>query len=493
MRRARLAFHRIVLEGHTVDTDELADELYSATEIEVAPDTAPLVEQIRVRGLHGRFNYDLNLQASVENARLTLFYGNNGSGKTTILRLVWDLLSPAPTRGHRTRIGEVAFSEFTVLLSDNVTISATRKLASAGPFEIETRRKGRLVSRSHWPERHAYDDVFDEWPLHTFEARLEALDDDVAEVGRIALARRKYLSTLEKLGAAPYYLADDRSTSSDELEPRRATADARRIRAQRETTHSVSVAKGGLPDELERSIGLVNAKLRRLALGASVSGSAGANSVYVEVLRKLAGTATAPADPIESRRKLINQIRETGTRSRAFESLGLVPKFVSTEFIRAVESVPNPSLGVTSSILKPYLESLTARLDALEESQVLIQTVLDEANGFLSDKRLTYRGGFRIELEDGSALRANQLSSGECHVLLLLCNAVLARGNSRLFLIDEPELSLNVKWQRRIVRSLLAVTDGSGLQFILATHSIELLSNYRHRVEKLEAETRLAN
>jgi len=156
----------------------------------------------------------------------------------------------------------------------------------------------------------------------------------------------------------------------------------------------------------------------------------------------------------------------------------------------SVRSIPKANLGNVLSILDPYLNSLSARLDALQDSQILIQTLLDEANQYLTDKRILYSSrGIRIELTDETTLQTHQLSSGECHVLLLLCNAVLARGSGRVFLIDEPELSLNVKWQRRIVKSLLAITEGSGVQFILATHSIELLSGFRNRVVKLRPES----
>jgi predicted ATP-binding protein involved in virulence len=52
-------------------------------------------------------------------------------------------------------------------------------------------------------------------------------------------------------------------------------------------------------------------------------------------------------------------------------------------------------------------------------------------------------------------------------------------------MIDEPEISLNVKWQRQLVQSLLSITDGASIQFIFASHSMELLAQHRNRVVKL--------
>ena len=53
-------------------------------------------------------------------------------------------------------------------------------------------------------------------------------------------------------------------------------------------------------------------------------------------------------------------------------------------------------------------------------------------------------------------------------------------------MIDEPELSLNVKWQRELTKTLLGFIVGTRTQFILATHSIELLSRRQDCVVKLE-------
>ncbi len=60
------------------------------------------------------------------------------------------------------------------------------------------------------------------------------------------------------------------------------------------------------------------------------------------------------------------------------------------------------------------------------------------------------------------------------------------RSSKGLMLIDEPEISLNVKWQRDLVRALVAAFGGSGVQLVIATHSLEIASLYLGNVMKLE-------
>jgi len=74
------------------------------------------------------------------------------------------------------------------------------------------------------------------------------------------------------------------------------------------------------------------------------------------------------------------------------------------------------------------------------------------------------------------------LSSGEQQLLLLFCNTLVSRARPSIFIIDEPEISLNVKWQRKLVQNLLDVSQGGNTQFIFASHSIELLTQHRDKV-----------
>jgi len=118
----------------------------------------------------------------------------------------------------------------------------------------------------------------------------------------------------------------------------------------------------------------------------------------------------------------------------------------------------------------------------------LLVTFTSAINSFLVDKQLRFsarRDGISIHASDDEPLEPSALSSGERQLLLLLCNTLVARENSRLFIIDEPEISLNVKWQRQLLDVLLDLTAGTNLQFLVATHSVEMVSGHRESLAKL--------
>jgi energy-coupling factor transporter ATP-binding protein EcfA2 len=111
-------------------------------------------------------------------------------------------------------------------------------------------------------------------------------------------------------------------------------------------------------------------------------------------------------------------------------------------------------------------------------------------NSFLEDKVASFRPGrpgIRIVDETtGEGLEPSSLSSGEKQIVLLFSDIIALQGQTTLFIIDEPELSLNPHWQRTLMPALLAVTAGSGMQVLAATHSIEIMAKYRRRIRRLE-------
>ena len=52
-----------------------------------------------------------------------------------------------------------------------------------------------------------------------------------------------------------------------------------------------------------------------------------------------------------------------------------------------------------------------------------------------------------------------------------------------IFIIDEPEMSLHIGWQKIFVKTILDINDK--LQLIFATHSPEIISDYLRKSVRL--------
>lgn len=93
---------------------------------------------------------------------------------------------------------------------------------------------------------------------------------------------------------------------------------------------------------------------------------------------------------------------------------------------------------------------------------------------YSGNKKVSF-GDKSIDVENlnGQQIGLAALSSGEKHLIQLLVECLLAKESS--ILIDEPEISIHVDWQRELVAAFRTLNPEA--QFILATHSPEVMSD----------------
>jgi ABC-type dipeptide/oligopeptide/nickel transport system ATPase component len=77
------------------------------------------------------------------------------------------------------------------------------------------------------------------------------------------------------------------------------------------------------------------------------------------------------------------------------------------------------------------------------------------------------------------------LSSGEKQLVIILGEALLQRKSPTVYIADEPELSLHVKWQEKLVGMLRDLNPQA--QILFATHSPDIVARYQDRVFDMEA------
>lgn len=459
----------------------------------------PLIRAVSVKKLFGRFNYsfDVPLVDGVP-SRLILLHGDNGSGKTTLLRLIWHTLSSADNRGHRTFIARTAFEEFELSLSDQSSLAVTKVDGLLGSFTVTLSRQGHpdsyvlyrsdeeLVVQS--PSRQAKNvqtlkrdvqrKLFDDRRLFSLDPHIETA---IRSYEDYISAERQYLDFLNESAKSPLYLADDRSLYTDDPE-------IKRIRDLLSRREDMDIDRRDRLSrlvvlELRVSLRRVNDYLRRLTLGGQTDGSANSNAIYVNVLRRMVQSPVeSQTDAPSSPDGVLQTIADIEAISPGYEEYGLVPKF-NVEEVRGLILQASPNAELTELIQRvigPFLSSLRARYDALREAHDLLGALIPGVNAFFAEKEVVFtpQAGLQIQTVDGDLLDVDALSSGERQLMTLLCTTVLARADdARLFIIDEPELSLGVDWQRNILGALTELTDETSVQFVVATHSIEIISS----------------
>lgn len=97
-------------------------------------------------------------------------------------------------------------------------------------------------------------------------------------------------------------------------------------------------------------------------------------------------------------------------------------------------------------------------------------------NDFFSEtnKKIdTSKSELSFVLEDSEKISIYELSSGEKQLLYILISTLLQREKPTVMFMDEPEISLHIDWQRKLIRSILDLNPNC--QLIIASHSPSMI------------------
>ncbi|MFH1671820.1 MAG: AAA family ATPase [Pseudomonadota bacterium] len=450
-------------------------------------DDALFVTRIEVRKLFGLYDYVLEKTTSGEDpGRVAILYGDNGSGKTTILRSVFHLLAPDESSGHKTAIARTPLSMLSVTLSDGSEIRVERpKEELLGGFQLTIRRK------------RAKPDSF------SFPVDQEMSVSPKSETKEEREEITRCLRNLKEFNLGLYHLADDRTIElAGSAVP---NAVEHQMEIGMDSEEEVIISRTGRPPQFVRRIpkrpGEIAANLleqsmnrfalwvKNLALRASSAGDSSVNTLYAEILARLARAPVTDAkSPPLDKNQLRVRIEAIQSRSQALARYGLVPEFSGQQILQQLRAATkSDTVSVMAHVLAPYIESLERRLDALTHTFEIVDNLVGIVNGFLSHKQVVFHvhEGLSILTDKAKSLSPYNLSSGERHLLLIFCNTSVAIEHPSIFMVDEPEISLNIKWQRSLISSLCKCIGTNPVQYILATHSLEIISQYRDRVLRL--------
>jgi energy-coupling factor transporter ATP-binding protein EcfA2 len=438
--------------------------------------TARAIKKITVKRLFGSYDYLLSPAAEAEDPdRLLILYGDNGSGKTTILRALFHLLAPEIGQGHKTALAAIPFSRFEVdfTTGDQVWLQRTEGKLTGG-FTLGHRLAKRKEKTCEFRE--------------SDEGNLKGTKETNA-----------FMQSLGKLNLALYFLSDDRTIRLAGIDKREMPFVNPEVLEEEmfmpsDMPPQVIRRRHGLDAEqraqsvLIQSIKRAEQWIQSQAVRSSSQGESSVNALYSEILGRITrlplDTTVGSSADVKS---LETRIKTLGDHSRQYAKYGLLPEFHGKNILGILKAAPPTHTRLVADVLTPYIESVEKKLDAMATLQRQIDALVGLVNSFYSRKTLVYEihEGFHIITNEGKPIRPQMLSSGERHLLLLFCNTIQALDKPSIFIIDEPEISLNIKWQRRLLTALRECAGSNPVQYIFATHSFEILAQCRNNAIKL--------
>ena len=436
------------------------------------------IVSITVEGLFGYINQTLTTNDATRDriSHLAILYGENGTGKTTLLRLAFHLLSPRVDRGHKSALAATPFKLLSIYLRDGTRFEAKRDNASRGNYVFSVKRPGRKLL------------------THSF---IVGSDGTSIMPYEFAPNMRKEIA---KCASTIVFLRDDRRLIIESnAGPSNPWWDLPTIRPTAVGSpklyhlYEEEMARREESDQLGAAL---TASIERLDRWFSIeygqrtsAGMASSHAIYEHVIERVV-SARKKKQVSSTLEALIADLQDLSKKSEIFERYGLSSPLNVKRVVQRLKKAEPEQFEILTELLAPYIETVKARFSELSEFYEILDTFVGNINKFMHPKKITYKvgDGLRIHSPSDQRLSPINLSSGERHLLLILATAVLARSDRTVFIIDEPEISLNTTWQKHLAGALLSVSKNSVNQFVLASHSLSLITNYREHVLRLGQE-----
>lgn len=445
----------------------------------------PTIKSVQILGLHGHQSISVDLQPG-----LNIVHARNGVGKTTLLHVLANLAERDLERFCWLRFDRV------IAVTSSGTEIVLQQLNSPEPVRVQLLIDGQV-----------YGEVTKNAPALPSIRKL--LADAIGGRAVYLPAFRSILEAVSQRGPRHYETRTElqaeafKTLVSHEIhdigDARRTDPAAwHRVRESAELTATKTLvcrewfgtfvpvircpSLTDVSDELSRE--LSQARYQVSNTDVEVSGH-----VFVQVLRAVLRHTPSAGSDAAGIPGLFGQIRTY---------LSQLPEQYQ-DLSAALAEIPDATSfkdrETVSRVLTVYEQALSKRIQAGKAAYGRIETFLNSVNQFLeSPKRLKVESAVsahrefyreRVAVDTGVRRMPLQgLSSGERQVVTLLFSATHMSSGDGMLLIDEPELSLHLSWQRILLRELMA--QSGERQVVVCTHAPELAADHSQDVRDLK-------
>ena len=392
--------------------------------------------------------------------------GVNGSGKTTVINMIAAALS-----ADFTTLDRLPFEKILIALSE----AGGRKKPS---IEVEkVRNEDSPYPRITYRIKEKASEKYKEYSLDEFEER-SALRRRIPSSQYHLFMRQMNRGILAKLQSVVNvsWLSIHRTSSSrhsPEEESYESTVDQKLEELSNELGKYFSVLSSKVSDEIaefQRNIILSLLTEQPESVVFSLVKSFDLKEekkALIDIFSKLKIGGRNPTKKIDKHFQEVSEARIKLSKEQGLDINDLMTLVNSYRSHRVVENW-NDLLKKQAKILQPK------------------STFVDVLNGLFQRKTVHINDKNEIEAttDSGKTLNVRGLSSGEKQLIIILGEALLQRAAPWIYIADEPELSLHVKWQEKLIENLRRLNPQA--QIICATHSPDVVSAFAANVFDME-------
>ena len=456
--------------------------------MEEAPLTRRRLVRVRVDGLLGRFDHDIRFP---QDWKFLIIHGPNGVGKTRLLELIYSVFT-----GSLARLARLPFSSVQFEFDDGTGLEVQRRRSStqdALPLDQEILQDDevdapeglvwRVLRPGSEPQEHTTTlkigpDEYRRLRRLMSDSRYEQVNPDTwidlrthEELDSFEVAERAGFDIMSGQESEQFPSSFQRVLQSHEIH---FIATQRLLNTtQRSRTGRLSGQAHQQPTVIAYANDL------RQHLDATLASNSRISQELDRSFPKRLFEATLVEDT------------DKNLRIRYEEQLKLRARLAAIAILDSSPDLPlpeQPLLEWQLKVLRTYLGDVDEKLATFLPLLIRLELLSDIINEKFLFKRMEIDRvqGFAFYDEDsGKRVAPEHLSSGEQHELILIYELIMNVTEHALVLIDEPEISLHVAWQKAFLDDLDRVASLRSLRFIIATHSPQIIGDWWDRTVEL--------
>ncbi|MDG5499942.1 AAA family ATPase [Marinobacter sp. BGYM27] len=428
------------------------------------------LRKLCISGLFGHFNHIIPLN----DENITIITAPNGYGKTIALKIIDAVFNR--------KFGFIAALQFQSieLVTDSDVLTVAKENPEEGNFVLSSdrypenpmqynsdkvRRRLRGVSLNEVDTRIPYLQRIDmeHWEdmrsgeLHDIDSLIENFSQHFPEGTPATSIPDWYKATCDQLTA--HFIQDQRLILK-RLEPSR-----------RRAQHFINTIEKYAQD-LARRIKEAGFNSQRISQNLDTS-------FPERLLQKKSEFEAFEIDQLKLELQELQRKREQLSRFSLLSSERHLPQ------LNVLDEIKEEDKKVLTLYVKDTKQKLEAYTPLLNKIQLFF-SILNEKRLSFKRVEIDQESGFRFETEESRPLELTQLSSGEQHQVVLLYELIFNTQENVLVLIDEPEISLHVAWQKEFLNDLKKIIALQNMPVVIATHSPQIIDENWHLTVDLE-------